>query len=125
MTGNESNIMALTKSGVVEPLLHCLNPTADAKLIEAAARTLNAIYASPKVSRQQLFMVNEGSQAIDAQYAIEEKTTENRFFLLVLGEPLACFGPASRLVQHQPQARPGVSCVSHGRACCLDPVEVL
>ncbi|KAG9061724.1 hypothetical protein KI688_006873 [Linnemannia hyalina] len=56
--GNESNILALTNSGVVEPLLNCLNPSADPKLIEAAARTLNAIYASPKVSRQQLFMAN-------------------------------------------------------------------
>ncbi|KAG0378714.1 hypothetical protein BGX24_003000 [Mortierella sp. AD032] len=56
--GNESNILALTNSGVVEPLLNCLNPNGDPKLIEAAARTLNAIYASPKVSRQQLFMGN-------------------------------------------------------------------
>ncbi|KAF9144403.1 hypothetical protein BG015_000123 [Linnemannia schmuckeri] len=56
--GNESNILALTNSGVVEPLLNCLNPSGDPKLIEAAARTLNAIYASPKVSRQQLFMGN-------------------------------------------------------------------
>ncbi|KAF9120353.1 hypothetical protein BGW39_011482 [Mortierella sp. 14UC] len=56
--GNESNILALTNSGVVEPLLNCLNPSGDSKLIEAAARTLNAIYASPKVSRQQLFLGN-------------------------------------------------------------------
>ncbi|KAG0279634.1 hypothetical protein BGZ96_001887 [Linnemannia gamsii] len=56
--GNESNILALANSGVVEPLLNCLNPSGDPKLIEAAARTLNAIYASPKVSRQQLFMGN-------------------------------------------------------------------
>ncbi|KAG9321926.1 hypothetical protein KVV02_004501 [Mortierella alpina] len=56
--GNESNVLSLTNSGVVEPLLHCLNPNGDPKLIEAAARTLNAIYVSPKVSRQQLFMNN-------------------------------------------------------------------
>ncbi|KAG0315862.1 hypothetical protein BGZ97_007736 [Linnemannia gamsii] len=56
--GNESNILALTNSGVVEPLLNCLNPSGDPKLIEAAARTLNAIYASPKASRHQLFMGN-------------------------------------------------------------------
>ncbi|KAF8934070.1 hypothetical protein BGZ58_005957 [Dissophora ornata] len=56
--GNEGNILALTSSGVVEPLLNCLNPNGDPKLIEAAARTLNAIYASPKVSRQELFMGN-------------------------------------------------------------------
>ncbi|KAF9961258.1 hypothetical protein BGZ72_004399 [Mortierella alpina] len=56
--GNESNVLSLTNSGVVEPLLNCLNPNGDPKLIEAAARTLNAIYVSPKVSRQQLFMNN-------------------------------------------------------------------
>ncbi|KAG0307675.1 hypothetical protein BGZ99_001382 [Dissophora globulifera] len=56
--GNESNILALTNSGVLEPLLNCLNPTGDPKLIEAAARTLNAIYASPRVSRLELFMGN-------------------------------------------------------------------
>ncbi|KAF9382683.1 hypothetical protein CPB97_007018 [Podila verticillata] len=56
--GNEGNIMALTNSGVVEPLLNSLNPSGDPKLIEASARTLNAIYASPKVSRQQLFQGN-------------------------------------------------------------------
>ncbi|KAF9991924.1 hypothetical protein BGZ79_003741 [Entomortierella chlamydospora] len=54
--GNENNILSLTDSGVVEPLLSCLNPNGDPKLIEAAARTLNAIYASPKVSRRELFM---------------------------------------------------------------------
>ncbi|KAG0263302.1 hypothetical protein DFQ27_001823 [Actinomortierella ambigua] len=53
--GNESNILALTNAGVVEPLLHCLAPTNDPLLIEAAARTLNAIYASPNVSRHELF----------------------------------------------------------------------
>ncbi|KAF9432236.1 hypothetical protein BGZ76_011086 [Entomortierella beljakovae] len=53
--GNENNILALTSSGVIEPLLNCLNPNGDPKLIEAAARTLNAIYASPKVPRQELF----------------------------------------------------------------------
>ncbi|KAF9101892.1 hypothetical protein BGX27_011284 [Mortierella sp. AM989] len=56
--GNENNILALTSSGVIEPLLICLNPNGDPKLIEAAARTLNAIYSSPKVSRQELFMGN-------------------------------------------------------------------
>ncbi|KAF8976141.1 hypothetical protein BGZ46_008499, partial [Entomortierella lignicola] len=56
--GNENNILALTNAGVIEPLLNCLNPNGDPKLIEASARTLNAIYASPKVSRQELFMGN-------------------------------------------------------------------
>ncbi|KAG0250788.1 hypothetical protein BG011_008103 [Mortierella polycephala] len=56
--GNESNVLSLINSGVIEPLLNCLNPTGDPKLIEAAARTLNAIYASPKVSRQHLFVGN-------------------------------------------------------------------
>ncbi|KAF9918008.1 hypothetical protein BX616_010592 [Lobosporangium transversale] len=56
--GDEANILALTNSGVIGPLLDCLNPAGDPKLIEAAARTLNAIYASPKVSRQELFMGN-------------------------------------------------------------------
>lgn len=39
-------------------MLNCLNPSGDPKLIEAAARTLNAIFTSPKVSRQELFVVN-------------------------------------------------------------------
>ncbi|KAF9974157.1 Armadillo repeat-containing protein 8 [Actinomortierella ambigua] len=53
--GNESNILALTSAGAIEPLLQCLAPTNDPLLIEAAARTLNAIYASPSVSRHELF----------------------------------------------------------------------
>ncbi|KAF9943671.1 hypothetical protein BGZ65_000504, partial [Modicella reniformis] len=53
--GHESNILELINSGVVEPLLNCLSPNGDPKLTEAAARTLNAIFASPKVSRQELF----------------------------------------------------------------------
>ncbi|KAI1297410.1 hypothetical protein EDD11_007140 [Mortierella claussenii] len=56
--GDEANILALINSGVIEPLLDCLNPNGDPKLIEATARTLNAIYASPKVSKQELFMGN-------------------------------------------------------------------
>ncbi|KAK3820329.1 MAG: armadillo-type protein [Benniella sp.] len=56
--GNESNILELVNSGVMGPVLNCLNPSGDPKLIEAAARTLNAIFTSPKVSRQELFVGN-------------------------------------------------------------------
>lgn len=65
--GNENNVLSLTNSGVVEPLLNCLNPNGDPKLIEAAARTLNAIYVSPKVSRQQLFMVKHKALLIELE----------------------------------------------------------
>ncbi|KAG0198070.1 hypothetical protein BGX28_008435 [Mortierella sp. GBA30] len=85
--GNESNILSLTNAGVVDPLLNCLNPNGDPKLIEAAARTLNAIYASPKVSRQQLFMDNHlhvlvqlleayGSSHRESQDAVVAHTAE-------------------------------------------------
>ncbi|KAG0358941.1 hypothetical protein BGZ54_010209 [Gamsiella multidivaricata] len=77
--GNESNILALMNSGVAEPLLNCLNPNGDPKLIEAAARTLNAIYASPKVSRQELFMNNHLNvlvQLLDAYSSSQRMSQE-------------------------------------------------
>ncbi|KAG0236583.1 hypothetical protein BGW42_003238 [Actinomortierella wolfii] len=62
--GNEDNILALTNAGAIEPLLQCLAPNNDPQLIEAATRTLNAIYASPNVSRHDLFEGNHLSSLV-------------------------------------------------------------
>ena len=53
--GTESNIDRLVQAGAVTPLLAALSPSNDIQLVEAAARSLKALYNSPNVPRDALF----------------------------------------------------------------------
>lgn len=136
--------MALTNSGVVEPLLNSLNPSGDPKLIEASARTLNAIYASPKVSRQQLFQVfacvtcletsqpkKEGKAGFvweicycTAPFRIPAETISDLTILIffdqyalvnLTGQSFACPSSAPRFLQQQYSTGTGRGHGAHGR----------